>query len=318
MKRIKQRRLTDFSAKGVRTLFITVAAMIGLGASAVAGALVQSQFTSRPTLSVEQEKILSEQVSRDSAYVRETMNQLAARVGDLQAKLIQMDNLSKHVAETAGVSYTDPEVVAAMNTEAQSSPEVFDNAPIDWNAEGLGRKLDSLASQLSDQQDWLTMLDMVMVKRAGNESVVPTIHPVDAGYSSSAFGWRRHPVTGRHALHEGMDFAAPIGTPIVAASGGIVTEARYVPGYGKLVEINHGGGLVTRYAHASSITVRLGDVVEKGELVARVGNTGRTTGAHLHFEVHMAGQPVDPALFLPRIPNSDSLLAYSDAAESSE
>src|SRR5690554_6815115 len=106
--------------------------MIGLGASAVAGALVQSQFTSRPTLSVEQEKILSEQVSRDSAYVRETMNQLAARVGDLQAKLIQMDNLSKHVAETAGVSYTDPEVVAAMNTEAQSSPEVFDNAPIDW------------------------------------------------------------------------------------------------------------------------------------------------------------------------------------------
>src|SRR5690606_17134884 len=123
---------------------------------------------------------------------------------------------------------------------------------------------------------------------------VPTIHPVDAGYSSSAIGWRRHPVTGRHTLHEGMDFAAPTGTPLLAASGGIVTEARYVPGYGKWVEINHGSGLVTRYAHASAIPVRLGDVVEKGQLVARVGNTGRTTGAHLHFEVRMAGQPVDP------------------------
>ncbi|MCQ9615898.1 M23 family metallopeptidase [Paenalcaligenes niemegkensis] len=318
MKLSKQKCLTDSTAKGLRTLFIVIATVIGLGVSAVAGALVQSQLNSRPTLSIEQEKILSEQVSRDSAYVRETMNQLAARVGDLQAKLIQMDSLSKRVAETAGVSYTDPEVMAAMASAAQDDNDLFASAPVDWNAEGLGRKLDSLASQLSNQQDWVAMLDMVMAKRAGSEAVVPTIHPVDAGYSSSSFGWRRHPLTGRHTLHEGMDFAAPVGTPIAAASGGIVTEARYVPGYGKLVEINHGSGLVTRYAHASSINVRLGDVVEKGQLVARVGNTGRTTGAHLHFEVRMAGQPVDPALFLPRSTDSESMLAHSDVAESSD
>lgn len=318
MKRLIQKSWTITSAKRVRTLVIALVTVTGLGVSAVAGALVQSQLSSRPTLSLEQEQILNEQVSRDSAYVRETVNQLAARVGDLQAKLVQMESLGKRVADTAGVSYTDPEVIAAMSTTAQNDSELFASALVDWNAEGLGRKLDSLATQLSDQQDWLTMLDMVMIKRSGNEAVVPTIHPVDVAYKSSAFGWRRHPVTGRHTLHEGMDFAAPIGTPIIAASGGIVTEARYVPGYGKLVEINHGGGLVTRYAHASSITVRLGDVVEKGQLVARVGNTGRTTGAHLHFEVRMADQPVDPALFLPQINTSDSLVAHSNVAESSD
>ncbi|HLS42760.1 MAG TPA: M23 family metallopeptidase [Paenalcaligenes sp.] len=318
MKRLMQKRLTESGARRLRNVFIAVAAITGLGISAVAGALVQSQFNSRPVLSVEQEKILNEQVSRDSAYVRETMNQLAARVGDLQAKVMQMDSLSKRVAETAGVSHTDPEVVAAMTGEMTQMGDSSLSAPRAWSAEGLGRELDLLANQLSDQQDWLTMLDMVMAKRAGHEAVVPTIHPVDAGYSSSAFGWRRHPVTGRHTLHEGMDFAAPTGTPILAASGGIVTEARYVPGYGKLVEINHGSGLVTRYAHASSITVRLGDVVEKGQLVARVGNTGRTTGAHLHFEVRMAGQPVDPALFLPRETGADTLLAHSGSAESGE
>lgn len=318
MKQLMQKCWTGSSTKRVRTLIITLVTLAGLGISAVAGALVQSQFSNRPTLSLEQEQILNEQASRDSAYVRETVNQLAVRVGDLQAKLIQMESLSKRVAETAGVSYTDPEVVAAMSTAMQDDSDLFASAPVDWSAEGLGRKLDSLVTQMSDQQDWLSMLDMVMIKRSGNEAVVPTLHPVDVAYQSSAFGWRRHPVTGRHTLHEGLDFAAPTGTPIVAASGGIVTEARYVPGYGKLVEINHGGGLVTRYAHASSITVRMGDVVEKGQLVARVGNTGRTTGAHLHFEVRMANQPVDPALFLPRMNASDALVAHSDVAKSSD
>ena len=116
---------------------------------------------------------------------------------------------------------------------------------------------------------------------------------------ASSFGWRRHPISGRHALHEGLDFPAPKGTPIYAASGGVVSEARYMTGYGKLVEINHGNGMSTRYAHASSIVVKLGDVVEKGQLIARVGSTGQSTGSHLHFEVRMAGHALDPKLFLP-------------------
>src|SRR3546814_6252017 len=101
-------------------------------------------------------------------------------------------------------------------------------------------------------------------------------------------------------MHEGLELAAPKGTPTHAASGGVVTEARYVPGYGKLVEVSHGNGLITRYAHASSINVKVGDLVEKGQLLARVGSSGRSTGPHLHFEVRMAGHPLDPTLFLAR------------------
>ena len=99
-------------------------------------------------------------------------------------------------------------------------------------------------------------------------------------------------------MHEGLDFAAPPGTPILAASGGVVLEAKFQPGYGNMVEIDHGDGLITRYAHASSLMVKQGQLVERGQQVARVGSSGRSTGPHLHFEVRLAGQPLDPRLFL--------------------
>ena len=99
-------------------------------------------------------------------------------------------------------------------------------------------------------------------------------------------------------MHEGLDFAAPSGTPILAASGGVVLEAKWAPGFGNMVEIDHGDGLITRYAHASSLLVKQGDLVERGQQVARVGSSGRSTGPHLHFEVRLAGQPLDPRLFL--------------------
>ncbi|MCC2597439.1 M23 family metallopeptidase [Pusillimonas sp. MFBS29] len=293
-------RSADSTAKGFKGLAIGLLVACAMGASAVAGAWVQSQRTVQPVLSSDQERIITEQALRDSAYVRQNVNLLAGKVGDLQAKLIAMDGLSKRVAEVAGVSYTDPEVQASI--EQTSLDPVMDDITTahgaSWSAEGLGRELDILTHQLSEQKDWFAMLDLVMTKRTGVEASLPTLMPVDYPYLSSSFGWRRNPVTGRHTLHEGLDFAAPKGTPIRAASGGVVTQARYATGYGKLVEINHGNGLITRYAHASSINVKVGDLVEKGQLIARVGSTGRSTGSHLHFEVRMAGHPLDPTLFL--------------------
>src|SRR5690606_19425964 len=163
-------------------------------------------------------RVITEQALRDSAYVRQNVNLLAGKVGDLRAKLIAMDGLSKRVAQVAGVSYTDPEV--------QASIEQVDVAPVmddittehgaSWSAEGLGRELDILTHQLSKQKDWFAMLDLVMTKRTGVEASLPTFTPVDYPYLSSSFGWRRNPVTGRHTLHEGLDFAAPKGTPIHA------------------------------------------------------------------------------------------------------
>src|SRR5690606_4289013 len=280
----------DSNRKGLRVVAIVLLCVAALGASAAAGAWMQSRLTPRPVLSADQERIIADQLSRDSAYVRENVGQLAARVGDMQARLIAMGGLSKRVAEAAGVSYTNPEVPASL---AQPAYAVMDDihtgatgisdtasprSDAQWTAEGLGRQLDLLTRQLSEQKDWLGMLDLVMTKRAGAETGLPSFQPVDYPYLSSSFGWRRHPITGRHVMHEGLDFAAPKGTPIHAASGGVVTEARYVTGYGKLVEVNHGNGIITRYAHASSINVKQGDLVEKGQMIARVGTTGRSTG----------------------------------------
>ncbi len=309
-------QLVDSNGKYLRITVISLMAGAAMVVSAVAGAWVQSQLSVRPALDPEQSRVIAEQASRDSAYIRENVSLLAAKVGDLQAKLISMDGLSKRVADVAGVSYTDPEIQANME---QSTVPVMDYITDEqgaaWSAQGLGQQLDSLSQQLSDQKDWFAMLDLVLTKRAGTEARLPTFSPVNYPYLSSSFGWRRNPVTGRHAMHEGLDFAAPKGAPIYAASGGVVTEARYVPGYGKLVEISHGNGLVTRYAHASSISVKQGDVVEKGQAIARVGSTGRSTGSHLHFEVRMAGHALDPTLFLAKQQATDQLVAHASAGD---
>lgn len=114
-------------------------------------------------------------------------------------------------------------------------------------------------------------------------------------------------------MHEGLDFAAPRGSSIHAASGGVVSWSGFRSGYGKMVELSHGNGLVTRYAHASSVLVKVGDLVEKGQLIAKVGSTGKSTGPHLHFEVRMAGHPLDPRLFLTKPEPTPSLVA--DASE---
>lgn len=291
----------DSSAKGLKLSLAAVFAIAGLGAAAAAGAWVQGRVSQPATLSVVQEQAINDLATRDSNYIRGNVDLLASKVGDLQARLIELEGLSKRVAKVAGLSYTDPEIQAGI---VDASAQVMDYITPDdaafGSAEGLGRELDSLQQQAARQKDRLAMLDVALTRRAGVEASLPTYTPVNYPYLSSSFGWRRNPVTGRHVMHEGLDFAAPRGTPIRAASGGVVTEARSISGYGKMVEITHGNGLVTRYAHASKLNVAVGDIVEKGQLIANVGSTGRSTGPHLHFEVRMAGHPLDPTLFLAK------------------
>jgi murein DD-endopeptidase MepM/ murein hydrolase activator NlpD len=114
----------------------------------------------------------------------------------------------------------------------------------------------------------------------------------------SGFGVRPDPITGRSALHAGLDFPADAGTPVVAAAGGVVLAVEWHAQYGQQLEIDHGKGLLTRYAHLSKLHVRAGDLVRRGQRVAEVGSTGRSTGPHLHFEVLLEGAPQDPARFL--------------------
>jgi murein DD-endopeptidase MepM/ murein hydrolase activator NlpD len=127
----------------------------------------------------------------------------------------------------------------------------------------------------------------------------------------SGFGFRIDPITGDRALHTGLDFSAETGTPILAAAGGVVTSQEFHPAYGNVVDLDHGNGLVTRYAHASRVHVKLGQIVKRGQAIAEVGNTGRSTGAHLHFEVWFNGVVQDPQHFLHPATSTDKRLAQA-------
>lgn len=314
-----------FTLGGARlALFLGVA----LVTAAIFGAALQRYLT--PILPTVQTVgwPLAGQPGRDTDFLRGNMNLLAAKVGALQAKLVSIDGLGQRVAKVAGVAYTDPELakqLAVAQPEALTQPEatqVMDDLftdhppPSAASAEALGRQLDEIQARLSQQSDNLKLLDAALTKRSADQARMPTAMPItDYPYLSSSYGWRRNPVTGRTAMHEGLDFAAPSGTPILAASGGVVLEAKFQPGFGNMVEIDHGDGLITRYAHASSLMVKQGQLVDRGQQVARVGSSGRSTGPHLHFEVRLAGQPLDPRLFLGSQQHAPPAVAQATATE---
>jgi murein DD-endopeptidase MepM/ murein hydrolase activator NlpD len=141
--------------------------------------------------------------------------------------------------------------------------------------------------------------------------MLPTIQPVNVTYNASGFGLRIDPFTGRSTFHDGIDFPAPVGTPIIAAAGGVVIAAEYHHEYGNMLEIDHGNGIVTRYAHASRLLAKVGDIVRRGQQVAAIGTTGRSTGAHLHFEVLVKGVPQNPQKFLSAGADQAKLIALS-------
>jgi len=144
----------------------------------------------------------------------------------------------------------------------------------------------------------LGVLEAQLFETAVKKKLLPTIMPVEAPYNASGFGRRIDPFTGQWAMHEGVDFLADLGTPVIAAAGGVVQYAGLHPQYGIMVDIDHGNDLVTRYAHLSKLFVKEGDVVPRATRIALSGNTGRSTGPHLHFEVRFRGAAQNPQKFL--------------------
>jgi murein DD-endopeptidase MepM/ murein hydrolase activator NlpD len=162
--------------------------------------------------------------------------------------------------------------------------------------------MDDLERLTLQRTDLLTLLESRLFERKMQSLRIPTQRPVTEGDIGSAFGWRLDPISGHSALHTGLDFPAPVSTPILAAAGGVVVTQEFHPEYGNMVEIDHGNELVTRYAHASKVWVKVGDLVKRGQKVAEVGASGRSTGSHLHFEVLVQGIPQDPQKFLNQSP----------------
>lgn len=235
-----------------------------------------------------------EQVAAARRELDERLDALASRVGQMNAHVIRLDALGRRLTEMAKLDKGEFNFDSAP---ALGGPEGLVQGAAVAGAE-LTAMLDDLAAQIRDRERQLSVLESLISTRNLNKQIVPGGRPVMQGWISSYFGKRADPFTGRTAWHTGVDFAAPPGSQVVAVASGVVTYSKDRFGYGKTVEINHGNGYVTRYAHNADLLVEVGDRVQKGDPIALIGSTGRSTGPHLHFEVLKQGRAVDPMSFV--------------------
>jgi murein DD-endopeptidase MepM/ murein hydrolase activator NlpD len=232
--------------------------------------------------------------ARQDKYVKENLAVMAVKLGEMQAQLMRLDALGERVQGLAGVK---PEEFNFKQLPGRGGLDPQANSRA-LNIGELQGALDALGRDLSYRSDYLNVVETALMTDKIKSKLLPTILPVNVSYNASGFGWRLDPFTGRSAFHEGIDFASPNGTPIVAAAGGVVIAAEYHPQYGNMLQIDHGNDIVSRYAHASRLWVKTGDIVKRGQHIADIGSTGRSTGSHLHFEVHVKGVPQNPHKFL--------------------
>ena len=296
----RQVTLSGTAAGGVACLFagMIAAAAFGVGfwysSHSDSGVSVDAARAMNDQLVAEQEAIASiRQQTEDK------LDALAIRIGQMNARVIRLDQLGRRLTEMAEIDGDEfnfdappamggpeePELAADGSAGSAAVPEVISAMA------NLGGRLDAHEAQLS-------VLEGVLMGQSLSERVYPQGRPVKSGWMSSYFGRRTDPFTGKQAMHRGVDFAGKEGDTIIAVADGVVTWSAPRYGYGEMVEINHGNGYATRYAHNAENLVKVGDEVRKGQKVALMGDTGRATGPNLHFEVLHRGSRVNPVNFI--------------------
>lgn len=238
-------------------------------------------------LIAEQQKVgIVEQRTTDE--IRVLMTQIAS----MEARLREIEVLSQHVAEQAGIDYPNVKQVLQVSSQEdlQNSTKVMDH-PLVSSLQGLDK-------QLADKVNQLQALESVLLGHHIQDISEVAGRPIQKGWLSSYYGVREDPFTGKPTMHKGLDFAGKDGDPVIATAAGLVTWSGERYGYGNLVEIDHGNGLVSRYGHNAILDVKMGDVVTKGQVIASMGSTGRSTGAHVHYEVLRNGKKIDPLPFV--------------------
>lgn len=224
------------------------------------------------------------------------LNAITLRMAELQARLVRLDALGERLTIMAKL---DKGEFDFNQVPAVGGPET-DSLGQAYQAPDFLQTVDQLIEQIDDREQQLETLEALMAKRKLQDEAFIAGRPVKKGWLSSRFGPRADPFTGAMSLHNGVDFAGKMGSDIIAVAAGIVTESGERSGYGGFIEINHGGGFKTRYAHNKKNLVKVGDVVKRGQVIALMGTTGRSTGPHVHFEVHKHGRVVDPASYIQR------------------
>jgi murein DD-endopeptidase MepM/ murein hydrolase activator NlpD len=302
-KRIGRARQFELTRPLALTVTVTAVLMIVGGAFFLGLGLGNRGLLNEPTAQVmEWSRTLQQQrqqVLDAKRQLQEKLDSLASRVGSMNAHVIRLDALGKRLTDMANLNrgeFNFDHAPAQGGPALASADGLLDS--VASRAPDLARMLDDLTRQIQDRERQLSVLENLIASRELNRDIRPDGRPVLQGWISSYFGTRADPFDGHTAIHKGVDFAAPEGSQVVSVAKGVVTRSRDRFGYGKVVEINHGNGLVTRYAHNARLLVKVGDTVQRGQSIAAIGSTGRSTGPHLHFEVLKNGRQVDPMSFV--------------------
>jgi murein DD-endopeptidase MepM/ murein hydrolase activator NlpD len=240
--------------------------------------------------------VQNEDASKTQEFMRENLNALAVRLGEMQAQLVRLEALGERLSSVVGVRSGDFRL-GERPARGGASPSASFNHEL--TLAEFSSQLDLIARQMETRSEHYDLLEFQLLEAAVRQTLIPSTMPLQLNaWKASGFGWRIDPFTGQMAMHEGVDFVADVGTPIHAVAAGIVITAGFHPGYGNMIEVDHGGDLVTRYAHASKLLAKQGQFVRRGEKLAEVGTSGRSTGPHLHFEVRLKGAAQNPSRFL--------------------
>lgn len=248
------------------------------------------------TTSTWEDELSSQQATLNKIRTRteQSLEALAGRLSMLQGHVMRLDALGSRLASMANL---DDIQFGVDNPPGMGGPApASEDESLDVS--DLMKSLDQLQAKLDDRSEKLSVMETMLINRTLQEQTLPGGRPIKGGWISSLFGYRTDPMTGKREFHEGIDFAGKMGTPVMAVAAGIITWAGPRYGYGNLVEISHGKGYVTHYAHNSKLLVKVGEKVEKGEVIALMGSTGRSTGPHVHFEVLRYGRHLDPRKYL--------------------
>jgi murein DD-endopeptidase MepM/ murein hydrolase activator NlpD len=245
-------------------------------------------------------KLSDFELTNDAYNYQDNLDVYVNQIGELHSRILDIDQQTERLQNVIKKQILGKEKLPKLNKknklDGKGGP--FINEKTSYN--DVQKALEMLMVNIKVREEIYNKMEAILLKQSVLKETLPSLYPVDVPYSSSSYGWRMDPIIGKRAFHEGIDFSAAHGEPIYATAGGIVEKASRAGAYGNLITINHGGGLQTRYAHISKILVKKGDIVKKEDLIAYVGNTGRSTGPHLHYEIRLNKHSLDPKQYLKR------------------
>ena len=248
-----------------------------------------------------EQKIETLKLDLDFISYQRSLQLYIQQIGEMNARLTDLDNQTERLQGILKKQIVGKQKLPKLpkkekEFENQGGPFINNNL----TEQDVQIALQTLMNRMQKREDIFNETESILLKQSVIKDTLPDLYPVSVGYRSSSYGWRIDPMLGVRSFHEGLDFSAAEGDDIKATASGIVIAAGKAPDYGNYVKIKHGGGIETRYAHASKLLVKKGDLVNKDQVIALVGNTGRSTGPHLHYEIRLNGRSLDPRKYLKK------------------